>query len=97
MNKNEKKSHKSSGSRASCDARVQAKERRQLCKHHMHPNFSMETYNSNLDLGKHEYFDYRSKHEKGLERKKAHCVCQIIWSDYLSCAIYREALTLQSS
>lgn len=38
--------------RGSVDANMKARERRQLCKHHMHPNFSMETYISNLNSGK---------------------------------------------
>lgn len=38
--------------RGSVDANMKAKERRQLCKHHMHPNFSMEAYISNLNSGK---------------------------------------------
>lgn len=45
-----------------------------------------------------ESFTTKSKHEKDLRgEKKAHCMCQIIDSDYLSCASYREALTLESS
>lgn len=38
--------------RGSVDANMKARERRQLCKQHMHPNFSMETYISNLNSGK---------------------------------------------
>lgn len=46
-----------------------------------------------------ESFTTKSKHEKDLRggKKKAHRICQIIDSDYLSCASYREALTLESS
>lgn len=38
--------------RGSVDANMKARERRQLCKQHMHPNFSMETYILNLNSGK---------------------------------------------